>query len=451
LTAGPLLPSVPAVATEQAIPEKLPPRTVAAYAAGVGPVAILGLPFTIYLPPYIAEGGVIAVGLVGLLFSICTLWDGFIDPALGTMIDRVKAGEAPHRRWMRIALLPLAALMVAIVTVGDTLPFLVLLPLFFFFYSALSLYDVAHLSWGSALAAEPAESARVFGNREWASKLILIPAFAAPALAQAAIPGLDLQGRILAYASLFALAFPLALWAIARTPPRPVAPEPGIGWRREITATLRFRPLVLLIAVQALNAFAFGSLTSLFVFFADGALRLDGQSAFLLFGTFVGGAITTPFWTRIAIWLGKPRGMIAMAVFLTAMLTTGFIMPSAQFWPALIFSTLLGSGFVGLIFIHGMVSDLTPADRTRCGRDRTAFLFALINFIQRASVAASIAIAYALLGAMGFDAKNAAASGDAIRLLFLGLPALAWTTMAGVLWALSRDSAMARGPAAATT
>lgn len=53
----------------------LRPRTVAAYAATAGPTVILGLPFSVYLPPYVAEGGVISVALVGLLFSLTTIWD----------------------------------------------------------------------------------------------------------------------------------------------------------------------------------------------------------------------------------------------------------------------------------------------------------------------------------------------------------------------------------------
>ena len=98
-------------------------RTVAAYAATAGPTVILGLPFSVYLPPYIAEGGVISVALVGLLFSLTTIWDGVVDPLIGTMVDRVRNGLGAHRRWMLIALIPLALLLLALVTVGDRLPF----------------------------------------------------------------------------------------------------------------------------------------------------------------------------------------------------------------------------------------------------------------------------------------------------------------------------------------
>ena len=155
-------------------------RTVAAYAATAGPTALLGLPFSVYLPPYIAEGGVIAVALVGLLFSFTTIWDGVVDPLIGTMIDRVGTGIGAHRRWMLRALLPLLLLLLVIVTVGDRLPFAALFLVMVLFYSSFSLYDVAQLSWGAALVRTPAESALLYGARDWFSKIALIVAFAAP-------------------------------------------------------------------------------------------------------------------------------------------------------------------------------------------------------------------------------------------------------------------------------
>jgi glycoside/pentoside/hexuronide:cation symporter, GPH family len=413
-------------------------RTVAAFAVGVGPVAILGLPFSVYLPPYISEGGVIAVGLVGLMFSISTLWDGVIDPAIGTFIDRSIARGTLHRAWMWRAALPLALLLVVLVLAGDTFPLWLLLPVLLLFYSSFSLYDVAYLSWGSGLAQTSDASSRMFGAREWTSKLFLVVAFAVPAAAQAMIPGLSLQGRIIAYASLVALALPMALFATTRLPPAPPMPVLHIDWRRELVATLRFPPLLLIFAIQFFNSFAFGTLTSLFVFFADGVLGLDDQSSLLLFATFVGGALSTPLWTAVARRWGKRRGMIAMELFVATILSASLFVRPDGLGQALGFTLLLGSGFVGLLFIYGMISDLAPHDAARCGRDRTAFLFAITMLMQKIGVASAIALSYALLDAGGFDAKDAAASADLIHWLFSGLPTLGWLVVSLLLVLLIR-------------
>jgi glycoside/pentoside/hexuronide:cation symporter, GPH family len=419
--------------------EALSPRTVAAFAIGVAPVAILGLPFSVYLPPYISEGGVIAVGLVGLMFSLSTLWDGVIDPLIGTWIDRSTARGTTHRAWMWRAAMPLALLLVVLVLVGDTLPLWLLLPLLLLFYSSFSVYDVAYLSWGSGLARTTDASSRMFGAREWTSKLFLVVAFAAPAAAQELIPGLSLQGRIIAYASLVAIALPLALAATRRLPVALPMPVQVIDWRRELAATLRFRPLLLVYAIQFFNSFAFGTLTALFVFFADGVLDLDGQSSLLLFTTFVGGALSTPIWTWAARRWGKRRGMIVMELFVAALMLGSLFMRPEGLTQARIFTLLLGSGFVGLLFIYGMISDLAPIDAARCGRDRTAFLFAITMLMQKIGVASAIALSYALLDAGGFDAKQAAVSANLIHWLFSGLPTLGWLIVVGLLIALGRS------------
>lgn len=421
----------------------LRPRTVAAYAATAGPTVILGLPFSVYLPPYIAEGGVISVALVGLLFSLTTIWDGVVDPLIGTIVDRVRPGLGAHRRWMLQALLPLSLLLLALVTVGDRLPFAALFLMMIFFYSSYSLYEVAQLSWGAALVRTPADSALLYGMRDWFAKIALILAFAAPAAAQLLIPGVSLQGRIMAYASLFLLMVPIALFAIRRVPPRAVVAEPGIGWRHEIRASLSFRPLMLLLGVQFLNSFAFGSLTSLFVFFAAAVLDLDAQSAVLLFASFIGGALASPIWTFLARRFGKPPMMMAMGLLISSLLVATLFQQPEGLGQAVGFSLMLGTGFVGLLFTYSMLADLIPRDAERCGRGRSAFLFALLNLMQKFGVAAAIAVSYILLDLVGFDPQDGKAAARELHLLFALQPTISWVVMVGLLLLMQR--VLARG------
>ncbi|WP_260582615.1 MFS transporter [Sphingopyxis sp. PET50] len=252
------------------------------------------------------------------------------------------------------------------------------------------------------------------------------------------MPGISLQGRILAYASLFLVMVPVALFAIRLVPLRAVVAEPGIGWRGEIRASLAFPPLMLLFGVQFLNAFAFGSLTSLFVFFAAAVLDLDAQSAVLLFASFVGGAIASPLWTLAARRFGKPQAMVAMALLVSALLLGTLAQEPDGLAQAAGFSLFLGTGFVGLIFIYSMLADLVPRDAERCGRSRSAFLFALLNLMQKGGVAAAIAVSYALLGLVGFDPQDGQAAARELHLLFVLQPVTAWAIMVGLLLFLRR-------------
>jgi glycoside/pentoside/hexuronide:cation symporter, GPH family len=419
--------------------QSLRPRTVAAYATAVAPMAILSLPFSVYLPPFIAEGGILSIATIGLIFSISAAWDGIVDPIIGSIIDKKHNGDAPHQRWMIRAALPLALLLILLVVFGEQSSAFILLPILLLFYSAYSLFDVAHLSWGSALADNPEASSRLFGAREFSGKIAVVIAFGAPALLQAFVPDISIEGRILAYTSIALLAIPLAILAIRNIPPRPIIAQPGIGWRAELAASLGSRPLLLLAGVQLFNAFAFGSLTALFVFFVDAYLQLDRLSSIILFLTFIGGAFAAPVWTAIAKRTAKPTLMIAMPIWLIMVLASGWFLPINSPPHTMLFGLCLGFGFVGLIFIYGMVSDLAPIDAKMMQRDRTAFLYAIINVIQKIGVSLAIATSYALLGWGGFDTETKTGSGEIVRALFLLLPSISWLVMMILLLFLRRE------------
>ena len=46
-------------------------------------------------------------------------------------------------------------------------------------------------------------------------------------------------GLVALAAFILLVAVPLTIWAIHRLPPHAIVPEPGIGWRAEIAASLR--------------------------------------------------------------------------------------------------------------------------------------------------------------------------------------------------------------------
>jgi GPH family glycoside/pentoside/hexuronide:cation symporter len=214
--------------------------------------------------------------------------------------------------------------------------------------------------------------------------------------------------------------------------------EPGIGWRHEIRASLSFPPLMLLLGVQFLNSFAFGSLTSLFVFFAAAVLDLDAQSAVLLFASFIGGAFASPVWTFLARRFGKPPMMIAMGLLISSLLVATLFQQPEGIAQAAGFSLMLGTGFVGLLFTYSMLADLIPQDARRCGRNRAAFLFALLNLMQKFGVAAAIAVSYLLLDLVGFDPQNGKAAARELHLLFALQPTVSWIVMAGLLLWMQR-------------
>jgi glycoside/pentoside/hexuronide:cation symporter, GPH family len=195
--------------------------------------------------------------------------------------------------------------------------------------------------------------------------------------------------------------------------------------------------------MQLASAFGFGAMTALFIFYADAVLGLRNGSATLLFTTFIGGAVFTPAWTALARRIGKRRGIMVMGLMLATAILMAMAMPPPGMLRAAVFSMILGSGFVGLLFIYGLVADIAPLDRARSGRDRTGLLYALINVMQKGGNALAIGISFGLLGLAGFDPQAPSASAETIRLLFGLLPTAGWLSLALLAVRLGREPALA--------
>lgn len=420
-------------------PAPLSRAFLARYGAAIAPAAILGLPFSIYLPPYLVESGAAPVAVIGLFFFLSAVWDGAVDPIIGTVIDRKHGAGVKHWRWMLYSAIPLALLVATIIFFPTALPSFMLLLALLLLYSVYSIYDVAHAAWGAGLAKSEAETARVFGAREFWSKISLILAFGLPAAMQAFDPSVSLFSRIAAYIGLAIATIPIALLVSKGLPSaRAMVPATTIAWGREIRATVNSPVLLLLVGIQLLGAIAIGALASLFVFYADGVLRLEQAGSIMLFCTFLGGAIGVPVWTWLGARYGKATTLIWLLGWISISLLLALVLPQGSLVPALVFALVLGSGFVLPIFLLGLMADIAPYDAVTSGRDRTAFLLSLITVSQKVGNALAIGIGYSLLGLLGFDAKSPEQSSVEVLALFTGLPILSLGLAAILVAALRR-------------
>ncbi|WP_293644902.1 MFS transporter, partial [Sphingopyxis sp. RIFCSPHIGHO2_12_FULL_65_19] len=83
--------------------------------------------------------------------------------------------------------------------------------------------------------------------------------------------------------------------------------------------------------------------------------------------------------------------------------------------------------------------DLIPRDAARCGRNRSAFLFAMVNLMAKFGVAAAIAVSYAALDVVGFDPQDGSAAARELHLIFALQPTASWIVMVGLLLLMRRE------------
>ena len=75
-------------------------QTIAAFVSPAIPIAALGLPLVVYLPPFYAKEMGLGLSVVGTIFMITRFWDVFTDPVLGILSDKIKTPLGRRRHWI---------------------------------------------------------------------------------------------------------------------------------------------------------------------------------------------------------------------------------------------------------------------------------------------------------------------------------------------------------------
>jgi Na+/melibiose symporter-like transporter len=328
----------------------------------------------------------------------------------------------------------LASAMIFFVRPGAGFPYLFVWLLVL--YLGFSVCTLAQLAWGAALAPGYDERSRLYGGWQAANIVGVLTALAIPA----AVLGSKLGGFVVGVRALggfIVLSLPLTLLlalAVAPEPPKADArPEGGpSAWlalfRRSAVRRILLSDLLLGTAPGLMAALLF-----FFLEFVKGFERAQSQQFMTAY--FTAGLIGAPFWSWLAMRIGKHRALMAASlVFAAVYAVVGFLPPHA--WGL----TLAGFFIAGLPYAAGllltraMMADVADEVRLETGDDRTGMLFAFLSFTTKAGYAISVG-SLMLLGAAGFDphGHNSPRALLVLQLLFIAVPTL---LLAAAVWPL---------------
>lgn len=264
------------------------------------PLAFAALPLYVHLPPLYASLGV-DLAWLGAILLASRLLDAAVAPWLGQLADR----------WPRPRLLALALPLLALGFAGLTQPpagagggwlLLWLLPTYLGFSAA----TLAYQAWGVDLGADAGQRTRLTAAREACGLLGILLAAALPAWWQG--QGAALAASLQPLGWLLPPLLLLAAWPLYRHSrqrrgswQRAVLPPASSGW-----SGLRADPaLWRLLLVFALNGLASALPATLFLFFVADVLQQAATGGALLGLYFLAGALSLPFWVRLARVLGR--------------------------------------------------------------------------------------------------------------------------------------------------
>ncbi|HUN00881.1 MAG TPA: MFS transporter [Halothiobacillus sp.] len=401
----------------------LAPTRMLAYGLAGLPLALMGIPLYVYLPPFYANQLGLGLGAVGLALMLSRLWDVILDPIVGYYADLI---PGRYRRKTLIAaglpifIISLAYLMQPQAGVG-------LSYLYFWAFLAFlgwTLISLPYLSLGAEADPTPHGRTRLSATREGAGLLGVILAAALPLILGSSEPSALLS----AVFWVVALSLPLALILLFLTVPESQYRRPPIALTSGLPLLWANKPLRTLLLSFFLNNLANGIPAALFILFITDRLGAAASLGTLMLLYFGAGILALPFWTYIAHHIGKRRAWgFSVALAAISFAFVPFLHPG----DTLLFGIIcvitglsLGADMALPAAIQG---DLASRDANAGGGDRTGLFFGLFGLTTKLALAIAVGLGFGLLSAAGYPAGHAPNSPhDTLVLgwIYGGLPVL---------------------------
>lgn len=391
------------------------------------PLAAIGLPLAVVLPNFYATYVGLPIGLTGLAFVAVRCLDIGVDPFIGWAMDRTRNRFGPYRTWFTLGapVLMLAAAMIFFVRPGAGFGYLFAWLLVL--YLGFSVCTLAQLAWGAALAPGYDERSRLYGWWQAGNIVGVLTALAIPT----AVLGLKLGGFVLGVRALggfIVASLPLTLLlALVLAPDPRRGDEPPAGGLSAWLALFRRSAVRRILLCDLLLGTAPGLMAALLFFFLEfvkGFAR--GQSQQFMAAYFIAGLIGAPFWSGLAVRIGKHRALMAASLVFAAVYAVVGFLPARDYPLTLAGFFVAGLPYAaGLLLTRAMMADVADEVRLETGDDRTGLLFSFLSFTTKAGYAISVG-SLMLLGAAGFDphGHNGPRALLMLQVLFIAAPTL---------------------------
>jgi Na+/melibiose symporter-like transporter len=410
---------------------------VLAFVAQALPIAGLGLPIVIYLPPFYAEELGLGLTAVGSIFMISRFFDVGIDPAFGLLADRHGTRWGRRKPWIAAAL-PILALSVWQIflpsgAVGGSYLLIWLLVL----YVGWTFATISIVAWSAELATDYDARTRLQGAYQAMLMVGLIAVLSVPAVYEAV--GIHAMREKMRGVGLFivVLLVPTFIAAIAWVPEVPVTERAHVDWRGVVATLWRSRPLRRLLLADLLVGLSSGVSGSLVVFVMKDALALGQRSGVLMLVYFLTGCIAIPLWVKIGAKAEKHTTLIWAQLYSVVLLPVFFLLTPGNFWLALVVLMLFGIPYASHRFLmKAIMADITDEDQVSTGRMQAGIYFSLLASTEKIGLALAVGVTYALLDWVGFKTgvANDKAAIDGLLWVFVALPTVLHILCALTLW-----------------
>lgn len=432
--------------TQTAPKDRLKASWLFAYSLPGLPIAAMGLPLAVHLPPFYAEDIGLGWFAVGLIFGAARFLDVFLDPIVGVWSDRTKSSWGRRRVWMiaSVPVMAIASYLVFSPTPGASWQYVVATIVLLFL--GWTMLTITHLAWGGELTDDYHERSRVTASREAAYIVGMITVLLLPIIVQQY--GGDKFAQVASMGWYVIVTLPIGVaFAVLTLKEREVPPVEHLNWRVALGAVLSNKPLRYLLFCDLIAGISGGIVATLFLPMVAHGLGLPQQSYILLLVYFAMGVIAIPPMLWLSRRLGKHRMMVAHVLANAAMIPCIFFVPQGDLTSAVVLWTLLGLNMsVGPFLFRAIMADVADHDQAETGHARAGLYFAMLALTNKLGYSGAIVVAGFALAYIGFNGKalNSPEIISSLMLIYVVPPTIISVLIAVVMWRFPLDEAKQR-------
>lgn len=413
--------------------------TIFAFSLPAVPIAAMGLPLAVHIPPFYAKTLGLELTLIGTLFMLVRFWDVFTDPVLGVLSDRFETKWGRRRHWI-VASVPIMMISVFMIfmppfaTVGPAylLGWMILL------YIGWTLLTISHMSWGAELTPSYNERSRVQGGREVALILGMVFVLMLPVIIEQMEVDNLYRARVGAMGWFVIILLPITVFiAVSRVSERPTPRPEHVPFKKAVAILARNHPLRVVLFCDLLGGIGGGLVAALFLFLAEDTLKLGTFSGILLLCYFLSGVVCIPIWIKMSERIGKHKATAVSAAFSGVTVPLILFVPEGNEVIAFICWTIFGLNMAAGPFLYrSIMADVADHDAVESGQQRTGLFYSLLTMTSKVGSAIAIFIGYTALDLIGFQpgGENSQEVLDNLRAIYV-YPAMAAAFLgAWVIW-----------------
>ena len=400
---------------------KLTTPILVAYGGLAIPLAALGLPLAVYIPPFYAGPIGLGVGTVGIIFMVARFWDIFTDPIMGMIVDRYPSKWGKRKHWIAIGVPVLMLAAWFIFFPGGSQSTFYLIFWLFILYLAFTFVGLTQQAWGVDISKSYNDRSKVYGWREIGSIFGMMSVLALPAILENA--GSNFTEMIAGMGYFFIIVLPItALIGLIIIPDSKRNEGTSFPSFSDLPLILKDnRPLIRTLLIEFLCSSASSISAVTYIYLAKHVFDLEEISSRILFLYFFAGLLVMPLWMKVSYLIGKSKTLFTSTILCSLTLASYlFINTNDALITLVILTILYGIGYgAPFTLTRALMADIVDADELKSEKKRPGLFYSILTTFSKVGAAIAVGLVYTYLEFNGFKPDQVASEKIREILLFV--------------------------------